>query len=188
MIDTSYFESDHLMIDIETLGTSAHARVISVGACVFNIEGIQDSIQWNVLQDEDTPGKIDVNTVIWWMNQSEEAKRNAFDQNGATELSDVLGVLSDFYDDYSLKTVWSKGVTFDIIILQNMFKKMQRTVPWRHSQLRCMRSFNEIMKAFDIRVTESGVEHSAIHDATAQAKTVIKVWRHLLENEQKVNK
>ena len=163
MVNTTSFEAPHLMVDIETLGTSANARIVSIGACVFSMDGVIDSAQWNVIQAKETPGEIDESTTLWWIKQSEEAKQNTFNQTKALSLDEALSNLSDMFVEHDFATIWGNGVTFDIIILQNMFNAVSRTVPWSFTQVRCMRSLRELTEV-----------------AIAQAETVIEVWRHWL--------
>mgnify|MGYP006408929027 CR=1 FL=1 len=66
----------HIMIDLETMGTRPDAPIISIGAVAFDANGPLDSFYAgvNLGSSVNSGAKIDASTVLWWMQQSDEAR------------------------------------------------------------------------------------------------------------------
>jgi len=69
----------HIMIDLETMGTRPDAPIIAIGAVSFDVDTdwVWRTFYVNIdLQSAVSAGaKIDPSTVMWWMKQSDEARR-----------------------------------------------------------------------------------------------------------------
>jgi hypothetical protein len=67
------------MVDLETMGNTKEAAITAIGACAYDSKSgnmIEEAFYKVVkLENSVKEGlKMDASTVIWWMNQSEEAK------------------------------------------------------------------------------------------------------------------
>jgi hypothetical protein len=84
-----------VMVDIETLSTRLNAVVLSIGAVAFDPYsdqiGHSFSIQLDPQEQMEKGRHVDINTIKWWMGQSEEAKKESF--SGSNK---VVGALGDF--------------------------------------------------------------------------------------------
>jgi len=114
------------MIDIETMSTSQHATICSIGACKFDPNTpnkIGDEfyavIDWN-LDDRD----VDMGTIRWWMEQSDVARAQISRTDGIP-LAQALNNLANFLGPNDI--VWGNGATFDISILQDAYEGV---TPW----------------------------------------------------------
>lgn len=168
------------MLDIETLGRTPAGMIITIGAVEFNKDGVcsnqfYEKIDW---QDAAKFGDIDVNSVKWWMQQSDEARAEAI--SGIKGLKRVLSDFKKWFPNNAY--VWAKGPTFDITIMEHAFKQCNVSIPWHFRSVQCVRTI-EALTAGYIHIgdysTEDDVAHDALSDAIFQAKYVSAMLKHL---------
>jgi DNA polymerase III alpha subunit (gram-positive type) len=80
-----FYGNDHVMIDIETLGTNTDTVVTQIAAVSFNpIKGTILS-EFNVhidIQDALNEGfTVSASTILWWFAQDEDARLNLIEKN-----------------------------------------------------------------------------------------------------------
>ena len=100
----------HVMVDLETMGTDSKSAVVSIGAVKFTSK-IVDEFYINIdLKSSAAKGMfIDPGTIIWWMKQSDEA-RKALRAN-TTEVDRALMQFSLWFGES--KYIWGNGSAFD---------------------------------------------------------------------------
>jgi len=162
-----------IMVDLETLGTGANSAIISIGACYFDEYGIgktfympidpRDSVQQGL--------EIDVDTVIWWMQQSDQARNVFVNTDRAFSLETALREFSEFCQNDA--RVWGNGAAFDNVILGNAYKALNKEQPWKFWNDRCYRTMKATYK--DVTYTRSGTHHNAVEDAITQASHMISI-------------
>jgi hypothetical protein len=169
---------NHLMIDLETLGTTPDTAVVSLGAVHFNSGGIIDERCWIFSLTGQLDGRrrfATAQTITWWINQGDDARR-------IFEKSQLEGIyLKDFVaqfiewcpkDQRGLR-VWGNGASFDIPIIEDILRQQGATFPWLFWNHRCYRT----MKAcFGVDKKFEGTKHDALDDARHQAKCLIEYW------------
>ncbi len=171
-----------IMIDLETLGTTPNSAILTIGAVKFDPFG--DDLneptceKFYVKVDIDTcdavGGTVSNSTLEWWANQSKEAQNDAFDPNNRVSIEEAINQLYKFC--WGAKRVWSHGVGFDLIILENYFRKIGKAVPWQFWEMRDTRTL------FDIGINPERATvtaHNALADALDQALGVQRVYRTL---------
>lgn len=167
---------NNLMLDIETLGTDEDAIVISIGAVFFNPRtgelggefyhklSFQDQID---LGRRPTQGAIE-----FWLNQSKEAQAVFSEEGLGTE--QALKKFREFVLENSEEgkcKPWGNGPSFDITIMETLFKDFRVEFPWRFWNVRCLRTFKEyIYKGTDLE--REGIYHHALDDCKHQIKIV----------------
>ena len=75
---------ENVMIDLETMGVNNNAAIIAIGAVAFDFEGNlgYHFYQTITLQSSvENGGIMDASTVLWWMRQSDEARKE-FEREG----------------------------------------------------------------------------------------------------------
>lgn len=166
-----------LMIDFETLGTDEDAVVISLGACFFDIEnGTLGSTFYMAFEIEDQIKKgrvISPSTLKWWMGQSNAAKKVFHEQAKPTQ--QVLQTFATWVGSVaSVSKVkpWGNGSTFDISIIEHMFRQFQVKAPWLYYNVMDLRTFKRFV-ANNVKVEKLGTNHNAVDDAISQAKFVL---------------
>jgi hypothetical protein len=171
-----------VMIDLETLDVLPSATILTIGAVKFDPFG--DDV--NEATCEKLYIKVDIDscdrigctvsqsTLDWWANQSKAAQEAAFDPDGRVPIEDAVQQLYKFC--WGAKRVWSHGVGFDIIILENIFRKVGKAIPWQFWEARDTRTL------FDIGINPNRppvLAHHALEDAWNQAVGVQNVYRAL---------
>lgn len=160
----------NIMIDLETLGTKPNSVTLSVGAVVFDKEGIHDKYYANIdLGDSLKKGyDVDASTVYWWLKQSAEA--GCILSSNLKPVRTVLIDLQFFFKKHTPKEVWANSPSFDLVMLKNAFNKENLDVLWNFWDERDYRTFLNLTKQERIHPT---VVHNALEDAIAQATTVM---------------
>ena len=68
----------HIMLDLETMGTGPNAAITAIGAVKFDPDKgeIVETFYFKVNLESSVKqgGVIDASTVIWWLGQNEEAR------------------------------------------------------------------------------------------------------------------
>ena len=170
------------MIDLETLATTPNATILTVGAVKFDPFGdeLNDAKceSFYVKVDIDSCNELgldtDDNTIAWWSQQSQEAQDEAFSEEGRIHVVDAFNQLYKFC--WGAKRVWSHGAGFDIPICENVFKKINKAVPWQFWEARCTRTL------FDLGINPNRppvLKHHALEDAWNQAVGVQNVLNKL---------
>lgn len=164
---------EDVMLDLETMSTSANAAIVSIGACKFDIDfGITDKFE--VVIDLQSCIKrefdIDGNTINWWLKQSDEARKNITKKG--VDIKDALIQFHTFLGRENVR-IWGNGADFDNAILANAFRKFGNYKPWNYGLNRCFRTIKASFH--NIEVEKVGTHHKALDDAMYQATYLLKL-------------
>jgi DNA polymerase III epsilon subunit-like protein len=164
----------HIMIDIETLGTTPGSAILSVGAVPFDERGVQieEGRHWAIDPKSCAAAglTIDLDTVAWWMGQSDEARAAAFGMEGR-HLNSVLNSLRDWFTYQKGEKVWCHGATFDVPLLDAAYRATGIDAPWTFYNVRCTRTLYDLAGISPDR--SQGVHHNALNDAIVQAEAAV---------------
>jgi len=184
----------HLMVDMETMGNSPDAPIVSIGAVFFDPStGNTGAEFYQVVSLESSMSfgmKPDASTIQWWLKQSSEA-RSAILVDGAMGLREVLELLADFIAENAANgshsvQVWGNGCSFDNVILRRAYVLTETpfAVPfWNDRDVRTMVELGKsvgINPRFDIPF--EGDLHNALSDTRHQVKYVSAIWQRLTAN------
>lgn len=160
-----------LMVDIETLGTSNNAAMVSIGAVFFDLatETIGAGFTKNIhlataVRDG---GTMDAATVLWWLKQSDVAKGRVF--QGGIDIKEVLQDLAIWIGincDGDVRP-WGNSANFDLGILSSAFQRNHTPVPWKWSKERCFRTVRNLNPQVPYKTAEKG---EGAHDPTVDCK------------------
>lgn len=175
--------ANEIMTDLETLSLSNNAAIISIGAVRFDLStGLLGETFYRVISLKSAQragGEIDADTVMWWLQQSQEAQKAL--TTGDSVLIDVgLKDFSDFVRRAPINGIWGNGAGFDNVVLENAYRRKQWTPPWLFHENRCYRTIAALfphIKREQFR--ETGVHHNALSDAMTQARHICAIWREL---------
>ena len=164
----------HIMIDIETMGTRPNAPILSIGACRFTPEAIEDTFyrRINLQSSVDAGGIIDADTLLWWLKQS-DAARLEITQPDTTLRSALEDFATWVTRDQDLQGVWGNGASFDNVLLTEAYKRLGMSAPWPFRLDRCYRTIKNQLPA---PYVQEGEAHNALDDAVAQTKHLIHIW------------
>lgn len=173
------------MIDLETIGTVPGSVITSIGAAFFDpyedyAADFPDDLALfyrniNINSCFDAGLKADGDTILWWMQQGQEAvdalttpKPIAL-KTATTEFKrfyweqkDTLGKDAQIY-------VWAHGATFDQPMWTAACKAVGQREPWLFFNCRDTRTIFDL--AFGNEKPSFaglGTKHNAVHDALAQ--------------------
>ncbi len=182
---------NHLMIDLETMGNKPNAPIVSIGAVFFEpstgelgeefyrVVSLKSAVDGGAVPDPDT--------IMWWMQQSEEARAAICDKDAAIAISTALIQLSVFISSNSelgRVQVWGNGATFDNVILRASYDREDIPCPWHFANDRDVRTIVELGRAIGINprrdIPFEGDMHNALADAKHQAKYVSAIWQQLV--------
>lgn len=185
---------NHLMIDLETMGNKPNAPIVSIGAVFFEpstaelgaafyrVVSLKSAVSGGAVPDADT--------IMWWMQQSEEARAAIFDKDAIT-ISAALIKLNTFIRDNADSgkvQVWGNGATFDNVILRASYDRESIPCVWHFANDRDVRTIVELGRAIGINprrdIPFEGDMHNALADAKYQAKYVSAIWQKLVPNQK----
>jgi hypothetical protein len=163
-----------IAIDLETLSLAPNAVVIAIGAiCIETGETFYANID---PEDSQRYGlHIDAGTVMWWMQQSDEA-RNVLTTETSQTLATVLLGFTHWLKTNKFKyanrehTLWGYGATADIVWMNSLYKVTQMQQPWTYQQEMCGRTLKQIT---GVNPDKSGVHHNALDDAKWLADVIV---------------
>ncbi|HIB6982249.1 TPA: 3'-5' exoribonuclease domain-containing protein, partial [Escherichia coli] len=181
--------SDHLMIDLKTMGKNPDAPIISIGAIFFDPQTGDMGPEFSKTIDLETAGGvIDRDVIKRWLKQSPEAQSAIMTDE--IPLDDALLQWREFIDENSgefFVQVWGNGANFDNTILRRSYERQGIPCPWRYYNDRDVRTIVELGKAiyFDARtaIPFEGERHNALDDARYQAKYVSVIWQKLIPSQ-----
>lgn len=167
-----------IMIDIETLGTGTDAVVISIGAISFDLTNLTLGDEFYItlkFQDQlDKGRKIQEDTLKWWLSQDltvlSSAPVNQVPSGSA--LVDLAEFLRKCEPDIRERKVWGNGATFDISILESLYKTFNMQFPWNYQAAMDLRTFKRFIGK-GASIPKIPGKHNALIDAKIQAEYVI---------------
>lgn len=160
----------HLMLDIETLGTRVGSVVLSAALVRFSDEA-HTSVNMDTKAQYDAGLTHDESTVAWWQQQSQAAKDAAFGAVGVP-LVPALQHLSAWIawaapsGDF---LIWCHGATFDCPLLEEVYRRAGVPCPWRFWQVRDTRTLYDL-SGVDLRSYAVPPPHVVLNDALAQTR------------------
>lgn len=188
---------NHLMIDLETLGTGVDAPIAAIGAVFFEpstgCTGARFYTRVDFVSDMDQGAKPDGNTIKWWLKQSSEARAElvAEDAPLAWEALTKLHAFIEenaFPNNLKLLQVWGNGASFYCVLLRAAFGRADLEIPWQWWNDRDVRTVVEMGRAlgFDPKRGNSfkGERHNALDDAVHQALYVSEIWQRLTTDKE----
>ena len=195
-IDTDHLNAfyTHLMVDLETMGSSPDAPIVSIGAVYFDPStGNTGAEFYQVVSLESSMSfgmKPDASTIQWWLKQSSEA-RSAILVDEALGLREALELLADFIAENAANgshtvQLWGNGCSFDNVILRRAYALTETpfSVPFWND--RDVRTIVELGKSVGINprfdIPFEGDMHNALSDARHQVKYVSAIWQRLTAN------
>ena len=181
MTDTG---KNHIMIDLETLGTRPGSVILTIGAVRVDPTGKQaDQYSPSEILDHAFYRRIKrdscvalgltdhADTLAWWGKQSPETQHEAFD---AEPRYAIAKVMHDFAAWCGEKFhAWSHGASFDIALCEDIFHRLNICPPWNFWNIRDTRTLYAFTGEKPARDHN---HHHAIHDAIAQAAAVQRAY------------
>lgn len=177
-----------IMLDLEWMGKPPNAAIIAIGAVAICREDLcvlgSISLPVSLASSMAAGLKVDASTIIWWMQQSDEARSVFLDNESAHKLSTALHHLNSFISLHEhgdpdkfrpLTKVWGYGVNADNSVIDTAYKAASIEKPWSFRADKCFRTR---MDDFPQGIWKDyGTAHNAHDDAMAQALTLIETYK-----------
>lgn len=163
-----------IMVDIETLGTRPGSAIVAIGAVRFHpkdSDHLYDEFYATINLDQ-PPMSVDSDTIKWWLRQSDAARLATFADNPTHTLGDALAALARFYRPQ--EEVWAHGSAFDVVLLEEAYRRYGIPIPWHHRDIRDTRTIYALRP--DIQPLFEGMKHNALDDAKHQARWLQRVF------------
>jgi exodeoxyribonuclease VIII len=172
-----------VMLDLETMGTGPDAAIVAIGAVAFDIDTALISprsfyVRVNLRYAVGAGGVMDAETVIWWLQQSAEARQEITRED--LEQRPLVNALLNFRNWLKAEAngadsrVWGNGAALDNVILRRAYQRLPMDAPWSHWNDRCYRTIKGLYGS-DIKIERRGTHHHALADAEAQAVHLLRM-------------
>ena len=188
----SMYDTIHIMVDIETLGTSPGCAIIEIGAVCAEWQDTTE--EWR-LSNWSTPvalhssSKVDPLTLQWWHADAGRTLHLNGLLNSGKRLheEDAMKQLCKYLHGWTAQSgkavrLWSKG-NFDFPILAHAITKhYPGEVPWAYWEVLDLRTMLAITGTCGITLparSEDCIVHSALHDAQHQMAQLLAIIDHL---------
>ena len=180
--------SHDIMIDLETLATTADAVILSIGAVRFDLDaGLvfdePEAVFYRAISiDSQHARTISGDTLAWWMMQSEQARTVFVEPN--CSIFNALMDLREWIDPQpgTEPYVWSNGADFDLPMLVHAYQQESIKLPWPPYAGRCYRTCKNLPGARAAKVERQGLHHNALDDAIFQARHLCAIHQALFVN------
>ncbi len=174
-----YARAKHLVVDIETLGLSVPAPILSIGMVLLDCSGGFPAklTTWTLKVDPKTcVGEPEEKTMQWWAQQSEAARQEAFEGTpDADPFGEFLKIALAHRPDY----YWGKSHDFDFGHLGAQLAHLGKKLPWNYWRLRDIRTIEGLGLVYAgkdatldelRRMNASALRHSALSDALVETE------------------
>ena len=178
----------HIMLDLETMGTSPDAAIVSIGAMEMDFQNFKTgSTFYRAIRLESSMrggGVVDGATIMWWLKQNDPTRLALYD--GAVYIGEALSDFEWFLRNSCMRSgydsvfVWGNGAGYDNVVLRRAYERIDKSTPWHYRNDRCFRTLlaiaaPELQEQWRARAL-SGAHH-ALEDATAQANMLLKIFK-----------
>lgn len=158
------------MLDLETLGVTNDAVILTLGAVKFDPHSANEPhsplyFAIDITEQQDKGRIIDPGTVEWWGRQSQEAQDAALGEDNRISMTEAINQLNKFM--VGVTDIYCQGPTFDICMLENFYAMVGKSVPWQFWQIRDSRTIFKLV-GYDSKKNNVAA-HNALADAYSQA-------------------
>lgn len=168
---------NHIMLDLETLGSAPGSVVVAIGAVRMDLDAMTLGATYYAVIDPVSAQRcgltIDAGTVQWWLRQSEAARAAIV---SPAEQMPLDAALTDFAAWIGRDAVvWGNGAGFDNVLLRQAYAAAGIACPWSHRNDRCYRTVKAL--APHVEMQRVGVHHHAEADAISQADHLVRIMK-----------
>lgn len=174
-----------IMVDIETGASTPQAAVVSIGAVVNYKQANMAPMNFEInIKPEEYDGvflgqfDVSIETMCWWAEQQKVVRDQAFmlKSGWARTLVEALEELNSFVSSIPEhgRLMWSKGSTFDLVVLRHAYKQCGLVPAWHFRDERCFRTklaeHTGNGHDYPSPLIDGVGKHGALYDAKYQAQ------------------
>jgi exodeoxyribonuclease VIII len=170
-----------IMLDLETMGNGPNAAIVAIGATCFNIiDETVGSCFYETIDLESSVaggGVMDASTVLWWLKQSDLARKDII--YGREPIESALELFTGWISENMGEErviMWGNGAAFDNVILASAYRRHNLLQPWDFRNDRCYRTIKNLNP--EIKMQRRGTKHNALDDAISQTEHLITILTH----------
>jgi hypothetical protein len=178
----NYNSNNHVMVDVETLGSNSTSVMASISLVRFNPYTGQVFENLNLNIDISLGlhlgAEVSSDTIMWWMGQSETARMSLIDsQVDPMDPIDVTILINDWIVGIEKEIdmdliLWGNGAGFDIPILTNYYHLLGMDLPWKFYNVRDVRTVVDFCPEIKSSTVFEGTQHVPYFDCLHQIKYV----------------
>ncbi len=167
-----------VMVDLESLSVKPTATVLSISAVAFNplevTKDFSNNPKLDLLLDIETQAHRHVQdeTLAWWTRQDQKVQDKMFGTENRISVEVALKQFSKFV--WQKNQLWAQGVTFDIVVLENLLEEYKMATPWPYHIVRDSRTLLDL-----VDIPKEPVSHDSIEDCFVQIRAVQKALQIL---------
>jgi exodeoxyribonuclease VIII len=173
-----------VMLDLETAGNNPTAPILAIGAVSFDMRELILGERFYVNVDLKScvanGAQIDPDTFMWWMQQSDEARKALLGQR--LHIDQAMQQFTEFLHTKCAPQksvrVWGNGSDFDCVILKEHYRRAGREYPWAFWNSRCFRTLKGLYPNVE-PAPRQGTHHNALDDAIYQVEHLFAIRRAL---------
>lgn len=174
----------NLMIDIESFGNKSKGALVSIGAVEFDMKtgeiGKVFYEKCSLQSSIDAGLNVNGDTINWWMNQSDEARKEV--TSGNQSLSKLLWKFTEFVQ--SLKPsdleVWGNSNRFDMGLLEDAYESINKKIPWKYVNERDVRTLVSFNPEIKKNTKFEGTKHNPVDDCYFQIKYCVEIYKSIM--------
>ena len=177
-------EFTHIMLDLETMGNRSNSVIVSIAAVPFNLEtGIYANNYFYERIDFqsclDVGLKVQGSTILWWMQQNEEARKEIC--KPANKIHLALRNLEIYLNSFGSNfEIWGNGARFDMGLLQDAYHACSYDkLPWKFGNERDVRTLVSLAPHIKEQTSNVGVAHNPVDDCIFQINYCCAIYQHL---------
>lgn len=176
------------VLDLETAGTQYGDIILSIGVVKVDpsLGRVQEydelkknSFKQNISLDASLREgfKVKAPTLIWWMEQSEKARKEAFKPCTNSPLS-MISLLAEYLREFGGTNfkIWGNDPKFDMGLLEAYYDKYNLPYPWKYSNVKCYRTLSTSADYDKSKVPNIVTAHDPVDDAIHEAQTLQAIW------------
>ena len=171
----------HVMLDLETWGTTPGSAIRSIGAVTFTLDGGLAGEEFYANVDDISclaAGlKQDDSTVRWWRQQGEAAQEALL--HDPRPLHEVALDFFHWFARVGGVFVWAQGANFDPVLWEAACQRASVRVPWKFYNVRDTRTLYHAARFDTGEITRKGTYHHALDDCRHQVACVCAAYARL---------
>jgi hypothetical protein len=177
MSDPKNARERHIMLDIETLGTTPGSVIVSLAAVEFDLYsgniGATFHQRVSIQSCLDLGMTVDAGSLTFWLRQPEEARKEVYEKPRAAlpvVLKDFSAWLNGLDSNPDNLRIWGNSSDFDCAILASAYERVKLSLPWKFWATRCVRTIAALYPALKETMKFEGIRHHPLHDCLHQVK------------------
>lgn len=190
MFSKEFFDTPHIVVDLETASTKPNARVLTIGASCVKLHNSKSMSTANFYVRitptclQQNHRDVDLQTMLWWRKQSRSANYEAFDLTLDRKVtSQALNLFADFIQETAntygtVPFLWGNAASFDLSLLKSLYEDLLFGVPWSYRQEMDLRTLRAMFPELEFK-SPGGIDHIAVEDAQNESITLSQILFHL---------